>query len=426
MLTAHLNKKLSELILQGEKFAIAYSGGGDSTALVHALKDHPQADYIYIVDHDLREGSAIEAAAAQTFAKECGYKAKLLKWRHNSPSTALQERARCARYGLMGDQCRQDGIKYLLTAHSEDDQAETLLMRYERKTDWRGAAGMAEISYGPVWPELAMVSILRPLLEVSRSALRDYNRAHDIDWAEDPSNQNMEFARIRARDHLKSRMSLKTDLLETAREMRSYLKIEKQYLREQFAQIAHIDENGIINLRQRPEVELMFQCLRAASGQGKMIDRAKIKNLLFKMNSPEFVSATLGGALIARHKSNFIICRDPVAAKGRQDGHHHRSKDAPDPLYLTSRPVPQIWDGRFIMTGPQQDSGVGSVFSNHKHLSRENQQKLKSTPAPARPTLPVLIESNKVLAIGHEPSTQHHLQCIVKMRLEAALGGRVS
>jgi len=114
----------------------------------------------------------------------------------------------------MGEHCRRDGIAYLLTAHSEDDQAETLLMRYERKTDWRGAAGMAELSYGAVWPELASVNVARPLLGVTRQSLRDYNLTHKLRWAEDPSNENRDYARIRARDYLKLRPDLRKDLLD--------------------------------------------------------------------------------------------------------------------------------------------------------------------------------------------------------------------
>ena len=59
MLLKHLNKEISKLIPYGEKFAIAFSGGGDSTALVHALKDHPQSEFVYIVDHNLDENYPI-------------------------------------------------------------------------------------------------------------------------------------------------------------------------------------------------------------------------------------------------------------------------------------------------------------------------------------------------------------------------------
>ncbi len=235
MLTANLDKKLLELIPKDTPFAIAFSGGGDSTALVHALRNHPQAKHVYIVDHNLRAGSDAEAQAAKAFALRCGYAAKVLKWNHSSPETAIQEKARQARYALIGHECRKDGVEYLLTAHSEDDQAETLMMRYDRNTDWRGAAGIAEKIYAPLWPEMVFVNIVRPLLSVTRQTLRDYNRAHNVTWAEDPSNQNRNFARIRARDYLQSQSDLRADLLETAQEMRAGLHKEKAMLRTQFS-----------------------------------------------------------------------------------------------------------------------------------------------------------------------------------------------
>ena len=425
MLTAHLNKKLSALIPNGAPFAIAFSGGGDSTALVHALKNHPQARHVYIVDHALRKGSDKEALAAKAFAITCGYDVKLLKWKHNSPTTAIQEKARCARYGLMGEQCRRDKIKYLLTAHSEDDQAETLLMRYERKTDWRGAAGMAELAFGPVWPELALVNIVRPLLDVPRERLRNYNRENNLSWAEDPSNQNRDYARIRARDYLRGSDDIKTNLLATARTMRSALNVEKKILREQFSLIAGINRNGYITLSDLPLPELMLHMLRAVSGQNSLIDRAKIKRLLLSMRGAAFKSATLGGALVVRTETGFIICRDPVSVKGRQDTHHARIKMHQRLSFRLSDKA-QIWDGRFTVTGSQNRRDVGAVHHNYEFLSKEQRKALKAVPAAARLTLPVLIYENSIEAIGHYNGSSHSLISLVRPRLEAALGGKLT
>ena len=425
MLTAHLNKKLSTLIPNGAPFAIAFSGGGDSTALVHALKDHPQARHVYTVDHALRKGSDKEALAVKAFAITCGYDVKLLKWKHNSPTTAIQEKARCARYGLMGEQCRRDGIKYLLTAHSEDDQAETLLMRYDRKTDWRGAAGIAELAYGPVWPELALVNIVRPLLNISRERLREYNRVNSLKWTEDPSNQNRDYARIRARDYLRDSDDIKTNLLATAANMRSALNQEKKILREQFSLICAIDRNGYIRLSDVPLPELMLHMLRAASGQNSLIDRAKIKRLLLSMRGGEFKSATLGGALVVRDQNGFVICRDPVSVKGRQDAHHARIKMHQRLSFRLSEKV-QIWDGRYAVTGPKNRSDVGAVHHNYEFLGKEQRKALKAVPAAARLTLPVLICENSIEAIGHYIGSSHSLISLVKPRLEAALGGKLT
>ena len=424
MLKAHLNQKIAQLIPTDEPFAIAFSGGGDSTALVHALKDHPQAKQVYIVDHDLRKGSGAEAHTAKDFAIAYGFDAIILLWAHNSPETAIQEKARCARYGLMGQACRHAGIQYLLTAHSEDDQAETLLMRYERRTDWRGAAAMAEVSHGPVWPQLAGVNIVRPLLSVTRQVLRDYNRAHSLNWAEDPSNDNRDYARIRARDYLKSHETLRQSLLATAREMRGYLNDEKAMLRQQFASIGQIDENGIITFSKLPVPELLFHALRCAGGQGGTIDRMRLKKLLRQMRGDHFKSATLGGALVARHKSGFVICRDPVAVKGRQDGHHKRQAIRHE-LGFRLSDMPQIWDGRFIVTG-SDDQSIGAVHHEAQSLTKKQRQNLKTILAPARATLPVFKEGKLIQSIGEAKSGAIHVESLVKMRLEAALGGRLA
>jgi len=136
-LTAHLNQKLTHLLPDNAPFSIAFSGGGDSTALVHALKDHPQATHVFIIDHNLRSGSAKEAQAALSFAQNCGYDAKVVTWSHDSPTTGVQEKARQGRYKIMAQLCIAAGIEYLLTAHNQDDQAETVMMRMDRQTDLR-------------------------------------------------------------------------------------------------------------------------------------------------------------------------------------------------------------------------------------------------------------------------------------------------
>ena len=422
LLTAHLTKKIAALIPKGENFAIAFSGGGDSTALVHALKDHSQASHAYIVDHKLRKGSGAEVVAAKQFALDCGYDTKILTWEHSSPTSALQEKARNARYAFIGHQCRKDGINYVLTAHSEDDQAETLLMRYDRKTDWRGAAGIAEMAYGPVWPALAMVTLVRPLLDMTRQELRDYNHKYHLTWSEDPSNENRDYARIRARDYLKSRARVRSHLLETARDMRSCLVDEKYFLRGEFARIGQIDANGIITLSEVPLPEFMFHALRCAGGRGGIVDRARIKHLLFHMRADNFKSATLGGALVVRHEGRFVICRDPVAVKGRQDSHHER-RSIRSGLNFRLNNTPRIWDGRFSVTGPKRRSYIGSVHQNMELLLPEQVEILKRIPKVARLTLPVSKKENLVRILGHGNLGSRTVISLVKMRLEAALGG---
>jgi len=418
MLTAHLNQKLEALLPKDARFAIAFSGGGDSTALIHALKDHPQRGLVYIVDHGLRAGSKREAELVKRFAITCGYDARVLKWNSNFPKTALQEKARKARYNLMGEQCRKDGIEYLLTAHSQDDQAETLLMRYDRKTDWRGAAGMVEKTYGPVWPELAMVNLVRPLLDVSRENLRDYNRSKNLKWAEDPSNQNRDYARIRARDDLKTKPEIAEDLLKAADDLKTARISEQKYLAEQSKRTVKIYPAGYIILSESVAPELLFHILRAVGGTGEVIDRPKIKALKSMMQSSDFKAATLGGAQIVSASQGFIICRDPVAVRGRKDG---GLKPTATETVLT--PTLQIWDKRFAVSCNSARYSVRSWFGLHLPRTKTLERHIASLPACVRPTSQVITDGRQAYA----PSEISEFQSIslLRPRLEAALGSKL-
>ena len=99
----------------------------------------------------------------------------------------------------MGDYMGAHGIATLLTAHTRDDQAETLLMRLARGSGLDGLAAMAPwIEARPGGPGGAL-QIVRPLLGVAKARLRATLEARGIPWIEDPSNQSPAFERTRLR-----------------------------------------------------------------------------------------------------------------------------------------------------------------------------------------------------------------------------------
>lgn len=419
MLTAHLNKKLSGLLEgSGKPFAIAFSGGGDSLALLHALKDEPRVKYAFIIDHNLRPESRSEAKLAQVQAVSFGYKTHILTWQHNNPKTGVQEKARIARYDLLGTACRAQGIDYLLTAHTEDDQAETLLMRYDRKTDWRGAAGMAEVSYGALWPQLAQVTLLRPLLDISREALRSYNRDNRLRWSEDPSNQNRDFTRIRARDYLAKQPEMKTHLLRAGQALHQARDHELKYLREIASDSVSVSEQGLISLDGPSAPELTRFLLQAVSGQGRHIDKAKIRRLHDNMRGVGFKSATLAGAMILRGNDGYVLMRDPVAIKGRSDGNLPR-RDLKWPLKET----PQIWDGRFSLSGPSDISVT--PLQNVWDQARDFEQTalFEGVPDIALRSLPAFMHRGEIIGRGGQgPKGQgFKVTNLVEKRLRALL-----
>lgn len=113
--------------------------------------------------------------------------------------SAVQARARAARYGVMAAWMRAQGLATLVTAHHADDQAETLVMRLNRGSGLRGLAGMRARATVPGAPSLAL---LRPLLDWRRGELAALCAAAGVVPADDPSNRDTAFERVRVREGL--------------------------------------------------------------------------------------------------------------------------------------------------------------------------------------------------------------------------------
>lgn len=408
--------KLSAKLPNKSAMAIAYSGGGDSTALVHMMRYYEPAPVILIVDHGLRLGSDVEAKQAKRFAEALGLKTKILKWQHDNPSTGLQEKARKARYKLLGDACRKLGIKYLLTGHTLDDQAETILMRYDRNTDWRGAAGMASNAYAPLWPELAEIRLIRPLIHSSRDALRTYNKKHELSWIEDPSNQNRQFTRIKARDYLSKNPDLKHDLLTTAQQLRQDLKTEARLFRHFVNAHVTIDQWGIVSTDTVPPPRLLGLLLRIAAGTGGPISQAALTTLRREMLARNVNAGTLAGAYMIFEDGRFLIGPDPQTYKGR------KGKPA---IALEKWPKYQkkIWHGRYNINCRDNDINVRPLYGHMSKLSQSQQRELKRLPPPFRGNLPLILNTDDQV-YGCPGAALHpdiDIECLVAPRLQEIL-----
>ena len=181
---------------------LAVSGGPDSTALLvlaarwrDALKAPPKLIAI-TVDHGLRKESKAEAAAVARLARKLKVAHRTLHWRGRKPASGLQQAARAARYRLLSEAARKAGSTHILTAHTLDDQAETVLIRMSRGSGMTGLAAMARISSVPGNDESKLV---RPLLDIPKSHLLATLRAAKIAFADDPSNRDPRFTRARLR-----------------------------------------------------------------------------------------------------------------------------------------------------------------------------------------------------------------------------------
>lgn len=185
----------------GSLIAVALSGGGDSVGLLVALDEankrmpHPMRLAAITVDHGLREGSAGEAQAMAAFCARRAIPHRIRRWEGEKPATGLLDAARQARYRLLVDAAEELGADCLVTAHTLDDQLETVEMRRSRSdTGARGLAGMAagSLFFGRLW-------VYRPFLAVGRAEIRAYLSERGVAWFDDPSNEDPRFERVRLR-----------------------------------------------------------------------------------------------------------------------------------------------------------------------------------------------------------------------------------
>jgi tRNA(Ile)-lysidine synthase len=178
---------------------LAVSGGPDSIALMwlaarwrRNLARGPRLIAV-TVDHGLRAEAAREARDVKRLARTLDLPHRTVRWIGAKPKTGLPAAARAARYRLLAQAARTSGATHILTAHTRDDQAETLLMRMLRGSGIAGLAAMARQS------ERDGVLLARPFLHISKSQIVATLKKAKIGFADDPTNRDMNFTRPRLR-----------------------------------------------------------------------------------------------------------------------------------------------------------------------------------------------------------------------------------
>ncbi len=194
------------------RLAIAYSGGLDSTVLLHATTRHAAARgitlFAFHIHHNLSPN-------ADSWLAHCAEQCAALGVTFDSRRVALldgdkrgvEEAARIGRYAALGELCADHQIPFLWTGHHLDDQAETVLLQLLRGS---GPAGLSGINSWNTAPDLlghADLLMVRPLLKVSRAALESYAAAAQIAYVEDESNHDPRYARNTLRQQVMAVMA---------------------------------------------------------------------------------------------------------------------------------------------------------------------------------------------------------------------------
>jgi tRNA(Ile)-lysidine synthase len=182
------------------RIAIALSGGLDSSALLHLAHAHAQAHDVKLYAFHIHHGISPNADAwlahceQQCAALGITFEARRVTLQKKE-KTGTEEAARKSRYAALGALCREHGANLLLTAHHQDDQAETVLLQLLRGSGVAGLSGMDAANAAPELLANPALVMARPLLAASRKQLAAYVAEHGIGYVDDESNDDPRYAR---------------------------------------------------------------------------------------------------------------------------------------------------------------------------------------------------------------------------------------
>lgn len=198
-----------KLPITDETVVVGVSGGADSTALLLALNELRSAGKLSAticvahLDHKLRATSGQDARWVSALAAKLGYECVIGRSKVAEIARAnndnLEQAARQARYAFLERTARRKSARYVLTAHTMDDQAETVLLRLMRGSSGAGLGGMEAMR--PLAAR-ASIQLVRPLLWARRSDTENYCRLRTAEYLVDEMNSDTAFSRVRVRHQL--------------------------------------------------------------------------------------------------------------------------------------------------------------------------------------------------------------------------------
>lgn len=404
---ARLFRPVADLCEISPGVALAVSGGADSTALLLLFDRFRRAHgkplgpaVVVTVDHRLRPEAAKEAAVVAALCRTLQLEHVTLAWEGTKPNSGLAEAARHARYDMIERLMRARGLHVLLTAHTRDDQAETLLMRLARGSGVDGLASMPPVSALPADSvDTSTLRLVRPLLETPKTDLEAYLRQRGVAWADDPTNLDpaYERPRLRARARMLAEIGLTPDAL-----ARSAVRLQRVRVALESATaavlssaaveihslgFARVDRAAFDALEEEIALRAMRRLIAVAGGSRQPIALSALEDHVAQMRSSG-AGFTLAQAHVSVKADAILVEREP----GR--------------LGLPTQPLDAstlvLWDNRFwvrsgavangFVLGPLTAAGLG-------HLESEGLVRPQNVSANALQALPAVWREDALIAV---------------------------
>jgi len=352
---------------------VALSGGSDSRALLHLTAVWAKAAgrrvLAVTVDHQLQPSSAEWMLFAAAAAAAAGADFRALSWSGPKPATGLPAAARLARHRLLAQAAREAGATVILLGHTLDDRRESDLMRKAGSN----LGELCEWSPSPVWPQGRGLFHCRPLLGVTRAALRVVLKAEAIGWIDDPANSDLRYARARARAALAD--SAAPPEPPPARDMAEIAALAQSWRSHDWG---FSGDRADFRSAGPAKVRVLAALLACSSGGERLPRMAKVQALAERLSGAEAFAASLGGARLEADGEIRVM---------REAGERARGGLAPAGLPAGEA---LVWDGRYELTAEAAGLSVSALGGNLSRLSPAAREALRSVPAAARRGLPAV------------------------------------
>ena len=355
-------------------------------ALLHLAKGWGATQGVAVlsatVDHGLRAEAAAEQAHVAASCAKLGLPHQILHWTGWDGQGNLQAAARDARFALLADWSRAEALDAVCLGHTQDDQAETVLLRLMRGSGVDGLAAMSARRQraGVLW--------LRPLLDQRRETLRDYLRAEGIAWCEDPSNTDERFDRVRVRNVIDMldldtvRLAQTADAMRRAQEalgQRAVDEVASGHVRFDWGDVL-VDRARLAALDAETRLRLLAEAVRWVSGTAY---RPRLSSLETTWARLAEGPATLQGCLLAPERADLRISREVSAVAD------------------LCTPIGELWDGRWQFAWPagRAQSATVEVRSLGPEGLKQAGRPLDGPPFASLCATPAIWQDDRVLAV---------------------------
>ena len=312
-------KKFESYLNINENFIVAVSGGPDSLALsfltkIYSIKKSLNVRY-FIVNHQLRKNSTLEAKYVQNLLKKYSIKLDILTWNGTKPKKNIQSIARDERYKLLINNAKKFRIKNILIGHHLDDLFENFFIRILRGS---GLNGLVSLDKKTQYKE---VNLIRPLLNFDKKDLIYVSKYIFGSFVKDPSNENDKFKRVKIRNFLKQ---LKIEGLDrnkfllTINNLKFANETIKFYTKQNLTKnISFLEKENSIILKDNffnQSSEVIFRSLteviKLVGKKYYPVRGKKIDKIINEISSKTSLKVTLGGCIIKKVNLTIIVSKE--------------------------------------------------------------------------------------------------------------------